>query len=585
MIHVVRNEADNRTLWEEGRDNYKDYLFPILTHLGWTYRVWSPEEWSDALPPGLTLVIGSAGNPRWDALCTAYCEAGNALLAIGGTYGLTETLGVSASGTIKEGWAGWEGEPSSPARQLRGSFHFFEAVIAEAVRGDVQTYGCLIPRGEETGSKPAATFRRPGRGCAALLAVDLMHTFCRIQQGVPVLRDGHPAPDGTAAIDDGIFKTDDACVLDWIQDRDAVEEDGAPFFLHPVVDEWRIVFARMMHRLLQETNALYAQRWYWPAGLPAIGHISHDTDGNSPEHARRLLERLKEADVRSTWCIIMPGYDAGLNAAIAADGHEPALHYNALGTEIAESDWSEAHFRHQLDMLQRQFPEHEIVSNKNHYLRWEGDVQFYRWCERAGIRMEMSFGGTKQGNKGFTAGTCHPYRPVGVAAERNRLLDTVSLPVLTWDPPVKLRCTGREAEALLDRAIDVNGVAHYLFHPQKLIGDGDEVGAMLVELANLGRARGIEWWTSERIRQWLQDRDQAEAELERDGDGWRAVVTSGVAVAGLTLLLPERLAACRSVEAENGARIGALRPIERFGCPFAELQLDVPAGRTALVFR
>ena len=32
--------------------------------------------------------------------------------------------------------------------------------------------------------------------------------------------------------------------------------------------------------------------WYWPEGLDGIGHISHDSDGNSVNAAELMLEKI-----------------------------------------------------------------------------------------------------------------------------------------------------------------------------------------------------------------------------------------------------------------------------------------------------
>lgn len=586
MLHVVWNESESNSLWKEGRDCYTAYMFTILQDLGLNYRTWDHQTWIDELPPGLTLVLGGTNHDQWTAACTTYCEQGNGLFAIGGVYGLNEVLGVSDSGAVKEGWITWEDE--SPANGLKSSFHFFDAVCieinnSENISNDIKSWGNILQRNGISRENPAITYCKLGQGRASLLAVDLMKTFCMIQQGISVTRDGNPAPDGTAAIDDGFFKTDDAVVLDWVRDREALAAGAAAFFLHPVVDEWRIIFMRMLHKLQQETGTSFAQRWFWPYGRPAIGHISHDTDGNTPEHARKLLERLKEAEIHSTWCVIMPGYEAEINNRIVAEGHEIALHYNSMETEIPQSKWSEEHFQYQLSMLQEQFPGKSIVSNKNHYLRWEGDVQFHHWCERAGIRVEQSIGGTKQGNKGFLAGTCHPFWPIGKAHENNRKLDLVSLPTLSWDPPMSIRCTAEEAWALLDRALDVNGVAHFLFHPLMMIKDNDEVGAMLVALVQYGKKHGLEWWTSEQIWQWLQRRNQVKVELNEGSNGkFELAIFSDSAVQGLTLLLSSRLQPEKPAILDSQITVHSFLSVERFGCKYMELQLDIHAGKTTL---
>ena len=65
--------------------------------------------------------------------------------------------------------------------------------------------------------------------------------------------------------------------------------------------------------------------WYWPRKLPAIGHLSHDTDGNAPKLAERLLETLRAGEVNSTWCVILPGYTAELMSKIKNVARFPPL--------------------------------------------------------------------------------------------------------------------------------------------------------------------------------------------------------------------------------------------------------------------
>ena len=433
---MIWNAEEKERRNKEGRSSYSHYLFEILDYLGVSYMPWDHADWINIRPAGTTIVIGGTIHEQWLGACQDYVQSGNSLLAIGDGYGLEGLLGIKISGRIHEGWIQWG--DACVAEGLKSSFHFFGARSFECADADLQRYGTFMRRNGERSTVPALTICQRGQGLAAMLNFDLMKTFCLIQQGLPVVIDGPAAPDGSGAIDEGILKTDDGSVLDWVRDRDAV--DQVPFYLHPILDEIRCILNRLLVSLERNAGGRLVQKWFWPKGLNGIGHISHDTDGNDAELAETMLDWLKRADVRSTWCIIMPGYEQAVNDRIVNEGHEVALHYNALESEIEQSCWSEEHFRIQLKMLQEQFPEHAIVSNKNHYLRWEGDVQFYQWCERVGIKVEQSKGGTKRGNKGFLAGTCHPYVPMSNAYENNRSLDVISLPTLAWDPPDEDRC-------------------------------------------------------------------------------------------------------------------------------------------------
>ncbi|RAV21884.1 hypothetical protein [Paenibacillus contaminans] len=593
MIHVIWDETEGERLNREGRDYTAGYLFEMLAYLGHSCQKWTHRDWINRQPAGLTIVAGASGLKEWPAACENYVRNGSSLLAVGGVYGLEKVLGVSSAGKIREGWVQWSKDGDCPAAGLQSSFHFFDAQAVTTREEGIATWGSLsaslgvIAAPQEAAGYPAITERRIGKGLAAMIGIDLMHTFFMIQQGVPVVRDGLPAGDGSAAINEGIWKTDDGSVLDWQRDRDALEPGGVPFFLHPIVDEWRFVLQRVIHKLALSAGAPLAQVWFWPGGVEGIGHISHDTDGNDPAYASVTLQKLSEAEVKSTWCIIMPGYDADINKRIAEAGHEIALHYNALGTEIPESHWSEEHFLFQLKGLNEQFPCRPIVSNKNHFLRWEGDVQFYRWCERAGISLEQSKGGTKQGNKGFLAGTCHPYVPIETASEGNRPFEVLSLPTLSWDPPTPARCTYEEALALTDRARDVYGVAHFLFHPGLAGISKEGVGDALVELVRYGRKKGLAWWTGEELVEWFRQRRQVQAELCRLPDGgYRLNVSAEQDVQGLTLLLAMDSGGSPIAESPDGAvSIVSMQAVERFGRSYWELVADVAAGTNPILIR
>lgn len=582
MLHVVWNEAECERTWREGRDCFAPRLFEMLDDLGLSYASWDPGAWIARKPSGITIAIGGmeGGGAAWEHACADYCAAGGGLLAIGDTHGLDRLLGVACEGVANEGWVDWGG--AELAAGLLGSFHFFGATQAAAAAG-TEAWGQLTARSGAGGGTPAVTFRSVGAGAAAFIAVDLMKTACTIQMGQAVVRDGFPAPDGSAPIDDGLLKTDDGAVLDWERDRDTLDAGGAPFFLHPIVDEWRILFMRVFHRLAERLGGDYAHVWFWPEGAAAIGHISHDTDGHSGPCAERLLGRLREAGIRSTWCTLMPGYERELRERIAAEGHEIAFHYNAMGTDVPESRWSEAHFRSQLAMLAGQYPGYALLSNKNHYLRWEGGVAFYEWCERAGIVVEMSKGGTKRGNKGFLFGTCHPHAPVHTAKERNRPMKLISLPTLAWDPPMPSRCTLPEAFALMERARDVYGVAHLLFHPGWMTGE-DEIGPGLVASVRHGDELGLRWWTAEEIWRWRETRRGLAVGIFRRGEQAAEVVVDALKpVKGATFLIARGVAGTAISAADGAAAVRSYRAAERFGCRYMELIADVPAGRSVFV--
>ena len=211
------------------------------------------------------------------------------------------------------------------------------------------------------------------------------------QGGGPVVQDGIPAPDGTGAVDEGILKADDRCELDWNEDR-SMTETGMPYFDTPYADWWREVIVR---QLMEEADALGLSLPfldYWPEGVHQVAMISHDSDFNVEEAARTTLSVLQNNGVRSTWCMIEPGYSPSLYKEIRATGHELAFHFNALEQE--NGIWSAEEFTRQLNVI-RSTSGSPIVSNKNHYTRFEGWGELYEWCELNGIEADQTRGRAK----------------------------------------------------------------------------------------------------------------------------------------------------------------------------------------------
>src|SRR5207253_6712209 len=139
------------------------------------------------------------------------------------------------------------------------------------------------------------------------------------------------------------------------------------------------------------------------------------------------------------------------------------MHFDAMSPDCL---WGEAQFEAQWQRLSGLFEERP-VTNKNHYLRWEGDTEFFDWCVARGIRMDQSKGVSKTGGAGFNFGTCHPYRPV---APDGRVLPLLELPT----PAQDLIVFAPEALAapLLDGVVKQHGILHLLFHPAHVATTG-----------------------------------------------------------------------------------------------------------------
>ncbi|MEA2735457.1 MAG: hypothetical protein QOE14_1908, partial [Humisphaera sp.] len=314
--------------------------------------------------------------------------------------------------------------------------------------------------------------------------------------------------DGTSPVNDSVLKSDDAAVLDWILDREPVAgADGLSIFIQPVADLWREILLRGIFYLAQETQTSLPVLWLWPRQLPAIGHLSHDTDGNDEALGRKLLETLAAGEVNSTWCVILPGYGAELMKKIKEAGHEYAMHYDSMTPGLP---WSATQFDRQFAELTRMFGGEKPVTNKNHYLRWENDTDPWDFCLAHGIGLDQSKGASKTGEAGFNFGTCHTYFPVRFDGST---IDVLELPTPTQD----LFVFAPEAilEPLLAQALKTHGVLHLLFHPAHF--RHAQVAAAMLTAIRRGKEEGMEWWTGRQINAWERARRTAKITDFADG--------------------------------------------------------------------
>jgi hypothetical protein len=228
------------------------------------------------------------------------------------------------------------------------------------------------------------------------------------------------------------------------------------------------------------------------------------------------------------------------------------MHYDAMTPGL---DWSEQQFERQHRELTEMFDGERITTNKNHYLRWEGDTDLLDWCARRGIEMDQSKGASKTGEAGFNFGTCHPYFPVTFDG---RMIDVLELPTPTQD------LTVFAPEAILDPLLRAarthHGVMHLLFHPAHL--KKAQVPPAVARAVEAAQAAGLEWWTARQINLWQRARRQVR---------WEQFTASGEA-AGIALTPEKDL---------DDATLLWLDPsgsFEAWGFRFRAEQRTLPAG-------
>jgi hypothetical protein len=207
------------------------------------------------------------------------------------------------------------------------------------------------------------------------------------------------------------------------------------------------------------------------------------------------------------------------------------------------------------------------VSNKNHYLRWEGDMELFEWLVEHGIELDQSKGASKTGEAGFNFGTCHPYFPVDKAG---RVVDVLELPTPTQDleifaPTVLLY-------PLLEAALRYHGILHLLFHPAHIAKPG--VADAIFTAVRETQGAGMRWWSAAQINHWERARRQTHWQGYRmQESGASVTLSSDVDLVGATVLW---LGDAPTEIEVDGAQV-ATNVVTRWGFPFHAVTLDLRA--------
>ena len=540
------------------------YVREILEHAGICYV----EPAREALARGeaaqaILLFVGNVSlSPLEQAAVQAHVTAGGAAVFVAYHSEAAELLGVApvppplycGSGFVPLGEGYLEAGTHPVAAGVPRPLHYFGGVAVSAPQAQVLATGadCL----GRPDSRPLVTERRLGRGLALLIAPDLPGTVARLQQGSSVQSDRPSAADGTINTGDGILKCDDGCQLHYVLDRDLPPGEEMACFATPVADRWREVLIRALLHAAGACRVPLPMLWYYPRSLPALGMLSFDSDGNDRALAETHLANLRRFGVRGTWAVMEPGYDQDFLRQLREAGMEVGLHYNALDPPDAPT-WSRAAFARQLKLLADRLGGRPVVSNKNHYTRWEGCLEFFRWCQDAGMLIEESRGPSKSGAIGFPFGTCHPWFPMTEEGER---LGVLEIGFLTQD--LVVTAPASFARLLPTWASEVHGVAHLLFHPAHCTKPG--VAESLEAFISHARGLGMEFWTDAEIHAWEIGRRSVQV---ASGEGRFTLSTQApLAQATVLSLLPPG-------EEDRG------EVVERYGCRFGVRLVDLEPGR------
>ncbi|MVP01007.1 hypothetical protein [Paenibacillus lutrae] len=519
-LGVLIDEATVKKRQKCGVNVFECYIEEILEHAGVAFTVIAD---SGALDTSMFDIVIASVVPENDAaadLLWDFAQAGGTLISYGGLGPFAKRLGCT------------QGARPGTCYARPPEFHAVPAALrclsAQPWHADKEDSGtahgelhAASPHGELSG--PVLHSFAVGKGTIHRWAVDIPATVVYLQQGRgPVYQDGIPAPDGSANIDEGILKADDEISFDWQWDRSRTAT-GMPYFAYPHADYWREMLLSHLIRCALATGRSLPLLDYWPEGTGRVALISFDSDFNEDERAIITLDVLKELKIPSTWCMIEPGYSAQVYERVQAEGHELALHYNALEQE--NGIWSLEEFTRQRLWMQEATGVKQVTSSKNHYTRYEGWGELFRWCEANGVAADQTRGPTKRGNVGFLFGTCHPYFPIAWCDEGNRRYDVLEIGFLTQDMNHPSLSDTSVIEPFLEQVANVGGVGHFLFHQIHIHGL-EPVRQAIREVVQQASQMGFTFWTSKQINDWQRARrkiqvtgidESGRVQLERAG--------------------------------------------------------------------
>jgi hypothetical protein len=499
-------DTDGQVLANGQRSWAGHYVREILGHAGISFEEKYRPVLAEDLPDKSVVLLPWSMTLQQSEIevLKAFVSSGGALIALGGTSGLDTVLGTEEQWELPETYltALHNGHPVT--RDLQSSLHCFEGRRIKATSGGV------IARG--AGAGDAIVESRHKEGWTLTFGPDLIFSILAIQQGFEI------AP----AIGPTRIDAVKGMVLDLDRDRVEVpDEPGNLAFLEPVADELRALIIRSLFCGLRHVNQQIPILWYWPDNAPSVAHMSHDSDGGDLENARSLLDLTREVDVKTTWCTMQGHYDRAFFDDVVAHGSEVALHYDAQTFLITADErkpavshlkWGYEELKAQRDALARECGQ-PLVTNKNHTLRWEGRLDFFKWCEQLGIAVEQSRGPNTPYSNGFPFGGCHPWFPMDDETEDRPFIDVLEIPLTVQD--LNRRCSVHLGRHLADQTIRHYGVAHFLFHPNHT--SDDDVRGGLRDIVGYLKDKGIPWMTAAAINQWERRRREVKFDCQ-DGE-------------------------------------------------------------------
>ena len=556
----VVTDVEGQTLKDGSRRYSGFYIREILSHAGIPFdEISRPVSRDDLEDRGLVLLPWNLTLDEDEVrVISGFVEGGGALVGLGGSSGLDSVFGADDRGEMADGYLQIIEEEHAIVNSLASSLHCFGGRRIKATGGRAI---CRV-----SGASDGIVEHRHGKGLTVLIGPDLVGTILEFQQGHEV-----PPAEGPTRID--VIK---GLALDLDRDRLPIAEEGGLAFLEPIGDELRGIIIRAVLYACSEMDIRTPILWYWPDNVTAIAHMSHDSDGGDEGLGWSLFKLTQEVGIPTTWCIMAGHYPPEFYSAVQEYGSEVALHYDAQSYQTADDDtkpevshlkWGYDEFAGQLKTVARAAG-CAVTTNKNHTLRWQGRLEFFRWCEKAGVTVEQSKGPNTPYTNGFPFGGSHPWFPMEDGEAGGKMIDVLEVNLTVQD--IHRRCSTHLATQFAERIYKHYGIGHYLFHPAHVWDSAVRGG--LRAIVGFTRDLDMPWWTASRIGHW--ERARRAVRFTRSGAGGYELQAEET-LQGATLLFTGGGKA-----KVNGVKVE--EQVERYGFTLGTVTLDIAAGDSAV---
>lgn len=472
-----------------------------------------------------------------------WVSLGGSLVCSGGTWGLEELLGLQPCDEPR--YSRQTVKPALSDRLWPEKTPFCRSLGGQPVKDGAAQVIARCSSGN-----PAVT--RHGR--TWFLAPHLGQTLALMCMGRSVEGDAIGPGDGSALLEDGIFRAEDGSHLSFADDRHQAAA-GPSFFAFAHADILAEVWVRCLVEAVERTGSAPMLLWHWPNNLDAVASCTIDCDDLQPELAQKINNQLAKFGIRASWLVQTPGYAQDVYKGLRNFGQHVGLLFGGQNDTFTED---------QLKVQQLTIGRAAGLSSTACVRpgdgRWEGLARFYEMAEAAGSKISVSKGGRQAGTSGFLFGTSRPFQPHRKDGRAYRALEL----------PYSIFCPGdgtcdSSTPIIVDEVIRRNGCLHFAYATSWASRPGFEKSSQNLHM--LMRQSRLTTMSPEDIAAYESGRRSVRVGLGALGS---ATLVAEQAVTGLTVLVGAQGIEGRTIKGKLECR-----SVVRYGTRFSVFVMDL----------